>query len=104
MKYHEETDALIQSDIEELRKQPVPTSSEDGTLKALVLDFCLPSSSYATMALRELLKEDTSSANQCRIQQNETSKRAREETAEIGPDEHAAKILKMDEERPVESS
>lgn len=92
MKYHQETDALIQSDIEELRKEPVPINVEDGPLKALVLDFCLPSSSYATMALREILKEDTSAATQ-----SEASKRAREETAEIILDGNDSKKVKVDE-------
>lgn len=75
MKYHNDTDALIQSDIEEIRGETVPVSADDGTLKALILDFALPSSSYATMALREVLKADTSASSQCRLQQSETAKR-----------------------------
>ncbi len=36
----------------------------EGSLTALKVEFSLPSSCYATMALREVLKEDTSSAHQ----------------------------------------
>ena len=75
MRYKNDTDTLIRSDIEELRGDPVPKASDDGQLKALVLDFSLPASSYATMALREVLKADTSAAHQWQLQQAAVAKR-----------------------------
>lgn len=36
----------------------------DGTIKALKIELSLPQSCYATMALREILKIDTSAAYQ----------------------------------------
>lgn len=69
MNYNSETDTLIRSDLEELRGEPEPESIENGSQKALILEFSLPSSSYATMALREILKCDTSVAHQVQLQQ-----------------------------------
>lgn len=70
MKYNDENDTLIRSDIEELNGDPEPQCIEDGKQKALVLEFNLPSSSYATMALREIMKCDTSVANQVQLQKS----------------------------------
>lgn len=60
MKYNHPNDTLIRSDYEELKGDPEPQENPDGQYKALIIDFCLDSSSYATMVLREILKIDTS--------------------------------------------
>lgn len=64
--YTDQDSNLILSDIEKLNK--VSETTYDGTLKSLVLNFFLPSSTYATMLLRELLKEDTSVGNQIALE------------------------------------
>lgn len=69
MKYNTENDTLIRSDLEELRGEPEPQNIVDGSQKALIVEFSLPSSSYATMALREILKCDTSVGSQMELQQ-----------------------------------
>lgn len=70
MAYNNENDTLIRSDIEELNGEAEPKRIEDGKQNALILEFSLPSSSYATMALREVMKCDTSVANQVQLQQS----------------------------------
>lgn len=74
MKYNQETDTLIRSDLEEIRGCPKPQSFADGLLKALILEFDLPTASYATMALREITKTDTSTAYQIHLQQKSNLK------------------------------
>ena len=56
MKYEDADDCLILSDIEKFKNDPEPKSA--GSKTALILDFFLPLSTYATMALREILKFD----------------------------------------------
>lgn len=64
-----DTDNLIRSDLEEMKGEPAVESVEDGALQSLLVQFQLPSSTYATMVLREILKEDTSPANQSKLAQ-----------------------------------
>ncbi|XP_070192243.1 pseudouridylate synthase 7 homolog isoform X2 [Littorina saxatilis] len=63
-RYNDPTVALALSDSDRMDGVEEPQSVEDGKLRALRLTFNLPTSSYATMALREVLKTDTSPAQQ----------------------------------------
>ncbi|XP_038667541.1 pseudouridylate synthase 7 homolog isoform X3 [Scyliorhinus canicula] len=58
---------LVHTDVEKLESIPLPESSKDGKYKALKMDFSLPPSTYATMAIREVLKMDTSIKNQTQL-------------------------------------
>ena len=73
LKYADQNDDLILSDYSRMMKDPEIESNLDGQNTALILDFSLPPSCYATMLLRELLKSDTSSANQMLLQKELTS-------------------------------
>ncbi|CAG5042579.1 unnamed protein product [Parnassius apollo] len=68
VRYDEPYCDLLLSDLQELRGDTTTGEKEDGKFKAFLLTMSLPASSYATMALRELLKVDTSNDNQA--QQN----------------------------------
>lgn len=78
--YENPTDDVIVSDLEVLKGRKEPEAKEGASKKALVLDFQLPSSAYATMALREVLKVDTSALNQLTLQQQDQSKTDQTET------------------------
>eukprot|EP00002_Diphylleia_rotans_P027763 TRINITY_DN5579_c0_g1_i1.p1 TRINITY_DN5579_c0_g1~~TRINITY_DN5579_c0_g1_i1.p1 ORF type:complete len:658 (+),score=154.66 TRINITY_DN5579_c0_g1_i1:46-2019(+) len=58
--YADDEHVLTYTDLDRLQGKPEPTSQEGGSLNALRLDFTLPSSSYATMLIRELCKRSTS--------------------------------------------
>lgn len=58
---------LILSDLDELQGKKIAGDVEDGKYRALLVDMTLPASTYATMALRELLKKDTSSESQAKF-------------------------------------
>lgn len=62
--YNDYTLPLTLSDWDILKKQKLPDPVEIGKFKAVVLELTLPPSCYATMALREVLKQDTSAAHQ----------------------------------------
>lgn len=90
MHHKEKHDNLILADIDEMRKHTYPQDDPgkpllisifikdihlynfisailDGKYKALIIEMCLKSSSYATMALREILKNDTSAETQAAL-------------------------------------
>ncbi|XP_017893337.1 pseudouridylate synthase 7 homolog [Ceratina calcarata] len=60
MHYKEKYNDLLMSDISEMRQYVAPKDDPEGQYKALILEMSLKSSTYATMALREILKSDTS--------------------------------------------
>lgn len=97
MKYANDTDTLIISDLERVRNEKEPISVDDGQFMALVLEFSLPSSSYATMALREILKADTSVASQVHLHESVNLKRSAASEDE-GDDADEKKKTKIENE------
>ncbi|KAK9869840.1 hypothetical protein WA026_003566 [Henosepilachna vigintioctopunctata] len=67
MKYNDPMKSLVLSDFDKLRKFEEPQNISDGRFKAVILEFSLDSSSYATMVLRELMKTDTSPSAQVKL-------------------------------------
>ncbi|XP_055509174.1 pseudouridylate synthase 7 homolog isoform X1 [Leucoraja erinacea] len=65
--YDDKKISLVQTDVEKLEGVPLPKISKDGHFKALKMAFSLPPSTYATMAIREVLKMDTSIKNQTQL-------------------------------------
>lgn len=53
-------DDLVLSDFDKLENVSLPEQSADGKYKSVILDITLKPSTYATMALREAMKADTS--------------------------------------------
>ncbi|XP_026095470.1 pseudouridylate synthase 7 homolog isoform X1 [Carassius auratus] len=58
---------LVHTDVEKLENAPAPVYLKEGKYRALKMEFSLPSSTYATMAVREVLKMDTSIKNQTQL-------------------------------------
>ena len=69
LRYNDVKQPLAMTDMERLRGAKEPQSVADGKYWALQLEFTLPTSTYATMALREVLRCDTSSAFQASLNQ-----------------------------------
>ncbi|VTJ74397.1 Hypothetical predicted protein [Marmota monax] len=58
---------LFNTDVDNLEGKPPPVFASEGKYRALKMDFSLPPSTYATMAIREVLKMDTSIKNQTQM-------------------------------------
>ncbi|NXY90647.1 PUS7 synthase, partial [Alcedo cyanopectus] len=58
---------LFTTDLDKLEGKPLPALPTDGKFRALKMEFSLPPSTYATMAIREVLKMDTSIKNQTQL-------------------------------------
>ncbi|XP_008828963.1 pseudouridylate synthase 7 homolog isoform X2 [Nannospalax galili] len=61
---------LFNTDVDNLEGKPPPVFASEGKYRALKMDFSLPPSTYATMAIREVLKMDTSIKNQTQLNTN----------------------------------
>lgn len=68
MKYQSATADLILSDCSKIFNDPEPKDDPAGENLSLIIDFILPPSAYATMALREIMKCDTSVGNQIELE------------------------------------
>jgi len=84
IKYEHPNTPLINTDLDKLGNKPEPASIPNGRYKAVCLTFILHSGTYATMAIRELLKQSTAQSAQKLLSQTHTpsisnSKRSREE-------------------------
>ncbi|CAH1265050.1 PUS7 [Branchiostoma lanceolatum] len=67
MHYDDVKISLMLTDKDILDGKEAPVAASDGKMKALKVEFTLPPSTYATMALREILKTDTSSGHQAML-------------------------------------
>ncbi|KAK2917611.1 pseudouridylate synthase 7 homolog isoform X2 [Channa argus] len=59
--------SLVHTDFEKLENKPAPVFNKEGKYRALRMEFSLPPSTYATMAIREVLKLDTSIKKQTQL-------------------------------------
>ncbi|KAH6580880.1 hypothetical protein BASA61_009335 [Batrachochytrium salamandrivorans] len=60
LKYNDDDIPLVRTDMDLLEQVPEPQSIPDGKFTALAIEFTLGTSQYATMALREVTKSETS--------------------------------------------
>lgn len=88
MRYNDVTLPLTLSDLDVLEGKLPPKSIEDGSRIALKIEFSLPSSTYATMVLREILKTETSSHYQSLLNQQSD-----DQQSDHGDDEEECAML-----------
>lgn len=69
LRYNDVKQPLALTDMDRLNGTQEPQTVADGKYWALQMQFTLPTSTYATMALREVLRCDTSSGYQASLNQ-----------------------------------
>lgn len=89
LQYNDPNCNLIRSDWEEFQGEEEPKSIPNGQYKALIIDMCLKRSIYATMVLREILKTDTSTASQTKLNDYHEIKKVEDTANTIGESEHS---------------
>ncbi|XP_077567235.1 pseudouridylate synthase 7 homolog [Stigmatopora nigra] len=67
IQYDDPKISLVHTDFEKIENKPAPVWEKEGKYRALRLEFSLPPSTYATMAIREVLKLDTSIKKQTQL-------------------------------------
>uniref|UniRef100_A0A8C7WQQ5 Pseudouridylate synthase 7 homolog n=1 Tax=Oryzias sinensis TaxID=183150 RepID=A0A8C7WQQ5_9TELE len=67
IQYDDPRISLVHTDFEKLENKPAPVFNTEGKYRALRMEFSLPPSTYATMAVREVLKLDTSIKKQTQL-------------------------------------
>lgn len=77
--------------------------SLDGKYKALLIEMCLKSSSYATMALREILKNDTSAETQAALSASNCTENALSNAITIEKNESNTNSIKYKEHSTEEN-
>uniref|UniRef100_A0A1A9WI99 TRUD domain-containing protein n=1 Tax=Glossina brevipalpis TaxID=37001 RepID=A0A1A9WI99_9MUSC len=77
------SDWEILKDREKANKIEINATNDAEKLSALLLDFCLPPSAYATMMLRELMKCDTSASGQTNLEEAALQKAFDKDVKEI---------------------
>jgi hypothetical protein len=93
-------DTFIPSDWDILQKQEKPPKEEECAegkekdKKCLIIEFSLPSSSYATMALRELIFGE----NENKGEQDTKRKINKDDTQKLDEEEPSSKMFKNDDE------
>ena len=88
MKYTDPDVPLAQSDEDKLLGFPPPVSDENGKFLALQINLQLGTAAYATMALREVTKTETSSHYQTSLTQASEDQKYR--TVDGGAEEDGA--------------
>ena len=93
VRYNDANKDLLVSDFEEMHGKTNAKSLENGKHLAIVLELCLPSSTYATMALREAMKIDMGKGTQTRLTE---AMNATKRKSESGASEEEVKKAKVE--------
>ncbi|KAF9357562.1 multisubstrate pseudouridine synthase 7 [Mortierella sp. AD094] len=107
LRYDEPNLPLTLTDLEKLENKPKPEAVAEGKQLALILNLTLKSSQYATMAIREVCKQDTSAAFQSTLNTAEASASeasTSEGSPAVTPGASVSTVAQMEEDPSSSSS